>query len=275
LNQLNINMDGWVKAGPDLEKREAVKRAMQHAWRGYERYAFGMDELQPKSHRGKNMFAGLGATIIDSLDTLWIMDMKDEFNRAQNWVATKLNFNVGFETSVFETVIRIVGGFMAAFDLSGERVFVDKCVELTERLIPAYRTPTGIPYNIINLATAMAKNPSWTQQASTLAEFGTQQLEFVALSRTTGDEKYARMAEYVIKYATDPSVARNRHPPHNGDGLYPLFLNPISGMWTGQKISFGAMGDSFFEYLIKMWVQGGRTKALTPTVNSLIKPWMA
>uniref|UniRef100_A0A7S0RWM0 alpha-1,2-Mannosidase n=1 Tax=Pyramimonas obovata TaxID=1411642 RepID=A0A7S0RWM0_9CHLO len=262
LNQLNVDLSGWVKAPADVERREAVKRAMQHAWRGYERYAFGMDELQPNSHKGKNMFAGLGATIIDSLDTLWIMDMKEEFNRAKEWVATKLNFNVAKETSVFETVIRIVGGFISAYDLSGDRMFVDKCVELVDRLMPAYRTPTGIPYNIINLATGASKNPAWTQQASTLAEFGTQQLEFVALSHHAGDDKYARMAEHVIKYATDPSAHRNRHPPPNGAGLYPLYLNPISGMWTGQKVSFGAMGDSFFEYLIKMWVQGGRTPAL-------------
>jgi len=36
-------------------------------------------------------------------------------------------------------------------------------------------------------------------QASTLAEFGTQQLEFVALSHATGDDKYARQSEYIIK----------------------------------------------------------------------------
>lgn len=60
------------------------------------------------------------------------------------------------------------------------------------------------------------------------------------------------------QYATDPTAHRNRQVPAGGEGLYPLFLNPISGMWTSPKISFGAMGDSFFEYLIKMWVQVSR-----------------
>lgn len=78
-------------------------------------------------------------------------------------------------------------------------MYVDKCKELVERLQPAYRTPTGIPYNVVNLKTGQAKNPAWTQQASTLAEFGTQQLEFVGLSHATGDSKYAQQAEYVIK----------------------------------------------------------------------------
>ena len=36
----------------------------------------------------------------------------------QEWVKTRLNFDVRFETSVFETVIRIVGGFISAYDLS-------------------------------------------------------------------------------------------------------------------------------------------------------------
>jgi len=262
LAALDINLSGWVKADADVHRRDAVKAAMKHAWKGYERFAWGMDELQPNSRRGKNLFAGLGATIIDSLDTLWIMDLKEEFGRARDWVATEFNLNKPYEASVFETVIRIVGGFIAAYDLSGDRMFVDKCVDLVEKLQPAYRTPTGIPYNIINLQSGGAKNPAWTQQASTLAEFGTQQLEFVALSHHTGDPKYAQQAENVIKYATDPTAHRNRNPPNGGEGLYPMFLNPISGMWTSAKISFGAMGDSFFEYLIKMWVQGGQTEAV-------------
>mmetsp|Transcript_38060 Transcript_38060/g.72955 ORF Transcript_38060/g.72955 Transcript_38060/m.72955 type:complete len:601 (+) Transcript_38060:121-1923(+) len=262
IEAMSIDFDGWVKAGPDVAKRDAVKAAMAHAWKGYSTYSFGMDELQPIAKRGKNLFAGLGATIIDSLDTLYIMGMMDEYNKAREWVATSLTFDKQFEASVFETVIRIVGGFLSAYDLSGDRMYVDKCKELVERLQPAYRTPTGIPYNVVNLKTGQAKNPAWTQQASTLAEFGTQQLEFVGLSHATGDSKYAQQAEYVIKYATDPTAHRNRQVPAGGEGLYPLFLNPISGMWTSPKISFGAMGDSFFEYLIKMWVQGGRTPAL-------------
>ena len=64
---------------------------------------------------------------------------------------------------------------------------------------PSLARRTGVPYNIVNLRTGHAKNPSWTAQASTLAEFGTQQLEFVALSHATGDPKYAEMSEHIIK----------------------------------------------------------------------------
>ena len=44
---------------------------MNHSWAGYTQYAWGYDELLPLSKTGENSFCGLGATIIDSLDTLW------------------------------------------------------------------------------------------------------------------------------------------------------------------------------------------------------------
>lgn len=67
--------------------------AARHAWRGYEAHAMGEDELQPLSRRGKNSFGGLGATIVDSLDTLWMLGLKEEFGRARDWVADELSFN--------------------------------------------------------------------------------------------------------------------------------------------------------------------------------------
>ena len=51
----------------------AGREAMQDTFAKYEQFAMGMDELQPLTRRGKNNFGGLGATVIDSLDTLWIM----------------------------------------------------------------------------------------------------------------------------------------------------------------------------------------------------------
>ena len=109
----------------------------------YERLAMGSDELQPQSRRGKNFFGGLGATIIDSLDTLWIMGLSDEYARARNWVAETLHFEKNYEASVFETTIRIVGGLVAAYDLSGDEMYLEKCTDLLEHLKPAFGTKTG------------------------------------------------------------------------------------------------------------------------------------
>jgi mannosyl-oligosaccharide alpha-1,2-mannosidase len=102
----------------DVTKREAVKEATRDAFAKYEEFAMGMDELQPLTRRGKNNFGGLGATVIDSLDTLWIMGLSDQYSRARNWVANQLHFNKNYQASVFETTIRIVGGLVAAYDLS-------------------------------------------------------------------------------------------------------------------------------------------------------------
>jgi mannosyl-oligosaccharide alpha-1,2-mannosidase len=89
------------------ERREKVKEAMLHAWNSYVKYAWGMDELQPQSKNGINSFGGLGATLVDSLDTLHIMGLKDEFQKARDWVAESLDFDKDYDASVFETTIRL------------------------------------------------------------------------------------------------------------------------------------------------------------------------
>ncbi|KAJ6821168.1 mannosyl-oligosaccharide 1,2-alpha-mannosidase MNS1-like [Iris pallida] len=106
------------------QRREKVKDAMLHAWNSYEKYAWGQDELQPQSKNGINSFGGLGATLVDSLDTLYIMGLEDQFNKAREWVANSLDFNKDYEASVFETTIRVVGGLLSAYDLSGDEIFL-------------------------------------------------------------------------------------------------------------------------------------------------------
>ncbi|RVW13934.1 Mannosyl-oligosaccharide 1,2-alpha-mannosidase MNS1 [Vitis vinifera] len=142
----------------DIQRREKVKDAMLHAWSSYEKYAWGQDELQPQSKNGVNSFGGLGATLIDSLDTLYIMGLDEQFQRAREWVANSLDFNKNYEASVFETTIRVVGGLLSAYDLSEDKLFLEKARDIADRLLPAWNTPSGIPYNIINLAHGNAHN---------------------------------------------------------------------------------------------------------------------
>lgn len=70
---------------------------MEHAWTGYVNHAWGANELRPisKSGHSASIFgaSSMGATIVDALDTLYIMGMKDEFERARKWVAVSLHFN--------------------------------------------------------------------------------------------------------------------------------------------------------------------------------------
>ncbi|PON53193.1 Glycoside hydrolase [Parasponia andersonii] len=237
----------------DIQRREKVKEAMLHAWNSYEKYAWGQDELQPQSKSGVNSFGGLGATLVDSLDTLFIMGLNEQFQKAREWVANSLDFNKNYEASVFETTIRVVGGLLSAYDLSEDKVFLDKARDIADRLLPAWDTPTGIPYNIINLAQGRSHNPGWTGGESILADSGTEQLEFIALSQRTGDPKYQQKVENVI------TQIKNIFPD---DGLLPIYISPTRGTTTYSVITFGAMGDSFYEYLLKVWIQGNKTSTV-------------
>ncbi|KAM1716987.1 hypothetical protein ACFX11_024882 [Malus domestica] len=239
----------------DIQRREKVKEAMIHAWSSYEKYAWGQDELQPQSKNGVNSFGGLGATLVDSLDTLYIMGLHEQFQKAREWIATSLDFDKDYEASVFETTIRVVGGLLSAYDLSEDKLFLDKAREIADRLLPAWDTPSGIPYNIINLAHGRPHNPSWTGGDSILADSGTEQVEFIALSQRTGDPKYQQKAEKVI-------VELNKTFPD--DGLLPIYINPERGTSGRSIITFGAMGDSFYEYLLKVWILGNKTSAVKP-----------
>ena len=108
--------------GRARERREHVKHAMKHAWHGYKTNAFGADEVRPVSGGPKTRWGGLGITLVDALDTLWLMNMKDEFYEARDWVKDHLDFNKNIDVSVFETTIRSPGGLLSAYDWSGENV---------------------------------------------------------------------------------------------------------------------------------------------------------
>ncbi|WMV34944.1 hypothetical protein MTR67_028329 [Solanum verrucosum] len=250
----------------DAQRREKVKDAMRHAWSSYEKYAWGHDELQPQTKNGVDSFGGLGATLIDSLDTLYIMGLDEQFQRAREWVANSLDFNKNYDASVFETTIRVVGGLLSAYDLSGDKLFLEKAQDIADRLLPAWNTSTGIPYNIINLSHGNPHNHGWTGGHSILADSASEQLEFIALSQRTGDPKYQQKAENVI-------LEISKTFPD--DGLLPIHINPEGEVVVYSTITFGAMGDSkrccfsFYEYLLKVWIQGNRTAA----VDSYRKMW--
>ncbi|XP_009958783.1 PREDICTED: mannosyl-oligosaccharide 1,2-alpha-mannosidase IA [Leptosomus discolor] len=219
-----------------------------------QRYAWGLNELKPISKQGhsSNLFGNIqGATIVDALDTLYIMEMKEEFKEAKEWVEKNLDFNVNTEISVFEVNIRFVGGLLSAYYLSGEEVFRKKAVELGEKLLPAFNTPTGIPWALLNIKSGIGRNWPWASGGSSiLAEFGTLHLEFVHLSHLSGNPVFAEKVMNIRK------VLNRLDKP---EGLYPNYLNPSSGQWGQHHVSIGGLGDSFYEYLLKAWLMSDKT----------------
>ncbi|XP_055358994.1 mannosyl-oligosaccharide 1,2-alpha-mannosidase IA isoform X1 [Betta splendens] len=237
------------------ERREKVREMMKFAWDNYKHYAWGKNELRPLTRNGHigNMFGGLrGASIIDSLDTLYIMGLMEEYNDAKEWVQTSLDLNSNGEASLFEVNIRYVGGLLSAYYLTGEELFKNKAVELGEKLLPAFNTPTGIPRGVINLGSS-GTSWSWgwaSAGSSILAEFGTLHLEFVHLTELSGNQVYTEKVMNIRK------LLNKIEKPH---GLYPNFLSPVSGNWVQHHVSIGGLGDSFYEYLIKSYLMSDKT----------------
>ncbi|XP_077600373.1 mannosyl-oligosaccharide 1,2-alpha-mannosidase IA [Stigmatopora nigra] len=246
---------GHEPADPTTRERRAkIKEMMKHAWDSYRRYAWGSNELRPVSKQGhsSNLFGSIkGATIVDALDTLHIMEMFEEFDAATEWVEKNLDFNVNAEVSVFEVNIRFVGGLLSAYYLSGKEVYRRKAVELGEKLLPAFKTPTGIPWALLNLKSGIGRNWPWASGGSSiLAEYGTLHLEFMHLSKLSGNPEFAQKVMNIRK------VLNRLDKPQ---GLYPNYLNPNSGQWGQHHVSVGGLGDSFYEYLLKAWLMSDKT----------------
>ncbi|XP_059214119.1 endoplasmic reticulum mannosyl-oligosaccharide 1,2-alpha-mannosidase [Centropristis striata] len=236
---------------PAVERLEAVREAFRHAWKGYKAFAWGHDELKPISKSFGEWF-GLGLTLIDSLDTMWILGLKEEFAEAKDWVEKELSFDKNVDVNLFETTIRVLGGLLSTFHLTGDQLFLDKAKDLGSRLMPAFKTPSKIPFSDVNIGKGTAHPPRWTSD-STLAEVTSIQLEFRELSRLTQDPQYQDVVNEVMKLV--------HNLPGKHDGLVPMFINTNSGQFTHKGVfTLGARADSYYEYLLKQWIQGGKTE---------------
>lgn len=129
---------------------------------------------------------------------------------------------------MFETNIRFVGGLLAAYALTGDTLFKDKAQYIADKMLPAFQTPTGIPYALINFKTGNSKNYGWASGGcSILSEFGTIHLEFQYLSDVTGNSVYQERVKEIRQ------VLKEIDKPK---GLYPNYLNPKTGKWGQRKM---------------------------------------
>lgn len=98
-----------------------------HAWNSYKKYAWGQNELRPlsKSGHGPGIFgaaSNLGASIVDAIDTLFIMGYDEEVATAKKWIKENFNFKQNTQMSAFEVNIRFVGGFLSMYSLTNDKV---------------------------------------------------------------------------------------------------------------------------------------------------------
>lgn len=175
------------------EKRDLIRKAFSFSWAGYKKNAWMQDELSPVSGQYRNPFCNWAATLVDSLDTLYMLDLKDEFEEAV--AAVK---DIDFTTSprndipLFETVIRYLGGLVAAYDISegAHRILLDKAVELADILMGAFDTPNRMPMTFYLWKPTFASQPHRARTRVVLAELGSLSVEFTRLAQITKEAKY-------------------------------------------------------------------------------------
>lgn len=187
---------------------------MKHSWAGYKNFAWGHDNLKPITQSYSDWF-GLGLTIVDAIDTLYIADMQEEYDEAKRWIESSLKLDVNRDVNLFETTIRVLGGLLSIYHLSGEDFYLSKAIELGNRMMPCFDSPSSIPYSDVNLLNMKAHAPKWSPDSST-SEVTTIQLEFRDLSRVSNDPTYEAAAA---------KVSEKVHELPKTDGLVPIFIN--------------------------------------------------
>ena len=163
------------------------------------RDAWGSDEYHPISHTGSNLTSsgGIGYMIIDALDTMHIMGLTSEYEHARLWIADSLSFDRPGLVNAFEVTIRVLGGLLSTYYLSRDSLFLDKAIDLADRIMPIFNTPSGIPVSLIDLGERVGWADKDNNGWSSLSEVATLQLELKYLSHLTDDYTYWRAAEKV------------------------------------------------------------------------------
>jgi mannosyl-oligosaccharide alpha-1,2-mannosidase len=228
-------------------RKQAVKNTFVKSWEAYKTHAWTKDELMPLSGKGKESFNGWSAQLVDALDSLWIMGLKDDFFLAVkevaviDWAKTKDNKVV----NLFEVTIRYFGGLLAAYDLSQEPVLLAKAIELGNALYATFDTPNRLPSHWLDFDKAKTGTQTADDSISGAAG-GTLCMEFTRLSQITGDSKYhdatERIKQFFYRFQNETSLP----------GMWPVTMNFRDEKMIESRYTIGGSGDSMYEYLVKM-----------------------
>ncbi|KAJ3148375.1 Mannosyl-oligosaccharide 1,2-alpha-mannosidase IB [Geranomyces michiganensis] len=236
---------GADRGSADTDMMERVKAD------GYVAYAPLADELRPVAGVKHNWYSAgsLLSTPVDSLDTLKIMGLTSRYEVAKKMVLDHLKVDFDSYVSLFETCIRVLGGLLSAYEFDPDSRYLAMAKDLGERFTHAFDTPSGFPVNSFNLHTKRAGGGN-----AGLAEMGTLQLELQYLSDVTGDLFYAEKA-----LAVYDTLASAKVPV---PGLYAMTWGTSSATAQplGERYGIGAAADSFYEYLLKLWLSTGDKK---------------
>lgn len=231
-----------ASANADMANR--VRQEFLHAWDGYKKYAWGHDELKPLTKSYRDWYSRpLLMTPVDALDTMILMNLAPQADEARELIASRLSFDQDIYVKNFEITIRMVGGLLSSYQLSGDKRLLDLAEDLGRRLLPVFNSPTGMPYVEVNLKTGAVRNADTNP-----AEVGTLLIEFGTLSKLTHNPVYYDKAKRAVV------ELYNRR---SAIGLVGSGINVESGKWTDTTSHIGGGIDSFYEYLLKSWLLFG------------------
>ncbi|THH17946.1 hypothetical protein EW146_g2940 [Bondarzewia mesenterica] len=264
---------GLVRAQWTTHRKLDTRNKVRDLW--YHGYTWPLDELSPLSCTGRgpdwenpqyvfreniayNDVAGnFSLTLIDSLDTLVVLNDRRGFEDAVRKIIDWVSLDVNTKPQLFETNIRVLGGLLSGhifasrpdqpFHLPWYRgELLSMAHDLGERFLSAFSTPTGIPYARTNLRHGVQRGESIE---SCTAGGGSLILEFATLSRLTGDDRFEKAAHKAF------FAIWNRK---SDIGLVGNTINIWSGNWIYPEVSgIGAGIDSFFEYALKWYILSG------------------
>ncbi len=238
---------GCTKAREDEHAQRLAMRVRTeflHAWNNYERYAWGHDALRPLSKAGHDWYGqSLLMTPVDALDTVILMHLDTEAERARALIISDLSFDRDIYVKNFEITIRLLGGLLSSYQLTGDKRLLGLAEDLGNRLLPVFNSPTGLPYVYVNLQTGQTRDP-----VTNPAETGTLLLEFGTLSRLTGRPVFYEKAKRALV-----ETFKRRSPL----GLVGESINVETGAWTNTDSHISGGIDSYYEYLWKCWLLFG------------------
>lgn len=218
-----------------------VREETRHAWRNYWRYARGHDDLKPLSKAARDWYAEpLLMTPVDALDTLLLMGLDKEAAQARELIVTRLSFDRDLDVQNFEITIRLLGGLLSGYQITGDARLLKLAEDLGQRLLPVFESPTGLPYTHVNLRTGKASG-----KVSNPAETGTLLLEFGMLSKLSGKPVFYGKAKRALV------ETYNRRAKDTG--LVGAAIDVETGEWTDADAHIGGGIDSYYEYLYKCW----------------------
>lgn len=240
-NALAIEPQPAIQSLSDAQKAALaaqVRAQTLRSWNAYKKYAWGHDELHPLSRKPFDWYGhSLLMTPVDALDTLILMGLKPQADEARKLIDTQLNFDQDIYVKDFEITIRLLGSLLSCYELTGDKRLLELADDLGARMLPMYNSPTGMPYEFVNLRTGAVRGA-----VTNPAEVGTALLEYGVLAKLTGKQEYYDKAKRAML-----ELDKRR----SSIGLLGSEINVETGKWTDPTATIQGGTDSYYEYLEK------------------------